>query len=330
MCVAGVYRRETGSVGPCIWFVDRTLLLDQPYRCSGAYGLWMPPTELPVPDEVRAVYVSCAHQCVSAYAHQICASPCAYELLMMGLVCIHAHCMILAYRCVSIGRAMPSRRSCLICITSSGNTSASHRATPPLQRPSSRPRSLWRAGRGRRRYRARITTLRIRCTKRRPRLNKRTTIWRWHPNIKDTRQWHPKTCRWHPSTLRCKCRTIRCKCHGSSIRCKCSSSIRPRRRMPIWRWHHSTRRSHHSSTRRWLRSILRCKCRTTQRNSRRPTRRNIRRNSRRSLRRNTRRNILRSRRRTPCSTLRRNRRTIRRRTILRRSIRRSARTTNPS
>ena len=151
------------------------------------------PTELPVPDEVRAGYVPCAHLCVSPYAHQICTSPCAYELLMMGLVCIHAHCMILAYRCVSIGRAMPSRRSCLICITSSGNTSASHRATPPLQRPSSRPRSLWRAGRGRRRYRARITTLRIRCTKRRPRLNNRTTKWRWHPNIKDTRQWHPNT-----------------------------------------------------------------------------------------------------------------------------------------
>ena len=183
--------------------------------------------------------------------------------------------MICMDRCVSIGRATPLQRSCLISTISSGSTSARmHPAIPLHQYPSNRPRSLFRAGRGRRRYRARITTHHIRCssTRRRRRLSMRTIQWRWHhPNTLDTRQWHlntrrlhRNTRRWYRNTCKCKCRTILWRWRRSIIRCKCNTTTtRPRRSILIWRWHRSIRKSHHSSTRRWHRSILRCKWRTT-------------------------------------------------------------------
>ena len=87
-----LHRREPGSVGPYIWIVDRTLMLERPYRCSGAYGLWMPPAELPVPDEVRHtchVY-TCMYRrmyiCVYRHKHI-----CMYRRMCIRSVRLRAH-----------------------------------------------------------------------------------------------------------------------------------------------------------------------------------------------------------------------------------------------
>ena len=94
-----MHRREPGSVGPCIWIVDRTLMLERPYRCSGAYGLWMPPAELPVPDEVRHtchVY-TCMYRrmYICVYRRMYICMHCMYRRMY---ICVYRHKHICMYR----------------------------------------------------------------------------------------------------------------------------------------------------------------------------------------------------------------------------------------
>ena len=47
-----VERREPGCTGPFVWVIDRTIPLEAPFHCAGALGMWSPPKDLPVPEEV--------------------------------------------------------------------------------------------------------------------------------------------------------------------------------------------------------------------------------------------------------------------------------------
>jgi len=47
-----IEERDPGCNGPFVWCIDRTIGLAQPFPCAGQLGMWTPPKELPLPEEV--------------------------------------------------------------------------------------------------------------------------------------------------------------------------------------------------------------------------------------------------------------------------------------